>query len=191
MRGKYTLQAILIVLLSCAIWSCEKSYQDIVDEELASGVRYDSVFLGIDLNMDRKEFYTHCWELNKQGKVINGPSNLSVEYRLVNNEMRDSAYLRFYPDFDGQEINKMDFEFGFLNWAPWNENLKIDSLLLDSRKLLYQWYSKNDFIYLEDDKNRKVWVKVDGNRRIRLWKADLRKVQGDIIDLTRIKEKNK
>lgn len=191
MRGRFSLGALLIIVLSCTICGCEKSYQDIVETELASGVRYDSVFLGINLNMDRKEFYAHCWELNKQGKVINGPSNLSVEYRLVNSEMRDSAYLRFYPDFDGKEINKMDFEFGFLNWAPWNENLKIDSLLLDSRKLLHKWYGKNDFIYLEGDQNKKVWVKVDGNRRIRLWKADLRKVQGDIIDLTRIKEKSK
>ncbi|MEL6561177.1 MAG: hypothetical protein AAFQ94_23500 [Bacteroidota bacterium] len=190
MRGRYSLGALMIIL-SCTVWSCEKSYQDLVEAELASGIRYDSVFLGINLNMDRKEFYSHCWELNKEGKVINGPSNLSVEYRLVNNEMRDSAYLRFYPDFDGKEINKMDFEFGFLNWAPWNEDLKIDSLLLDSRKLLHKWYGKNDFIYLEGDQNKKVWVKVDGNRRIRLWKADLRKVQGDMIDLTRIKEKNK
>ncbi len=191
MSSKICFGALLLITLSFSIMSCKKSYQEIEAAELATGIRNDSVFLGINLNMDRKEFYAHCWELNKQGKVINGPSNLSVEYRLKNSELRDSAYLRFYPDFDGKEINKMDIEFGFLNWAPWNKNLELDSLVLDASNLLEKWYGKNKFMFFEDDKNRKVWVKVDGNRRIRLWKADVRKVQGDITDLTKIKKAGK
>lgn len=191
MSGKISLSAALLIVLSFLIMSCEKSYQDVEEAELASGIRNDSVFLGINLNMDRKQFYAHCWELNKQGEVINGPSNLSVEYRLKNSELRDDAYLRFYPDFDGSEINKMDIEFGFLNWAPWNKNLEVDSLILDATNLLEKWYGMNEFMFLEDEKNRKVWVKVDGNRRIRIWKADVRKVQGDIMDLTRVKKEQK
>ena len=181
----------MLIIFSLSIISCEKSYQDVEEAELASGVRNDSVFLGINLNMEKKEFFAHCWKLNKQGKVINGPSNLSVEYRLNHGELRDLAYFRFYPDWDGKDINKMDFEFGFLNWAPWNKNLEVDSLILDARNLFQEWYGKNEFMYLEDKESRKVWVKVDGNRRIRLWKADVRKVQGDIIDLTRVKKTSK
>ncbi len=164
MNYRNYLGGLILLICSMLIISCEKSYQDIEAEELASGVRNDSVFLGIHLNMEKKEFFAHCWELNKQGKVINGPSNLSVEYRLNEGELRDSAYFRFYPDWDGREIEKMDFEFGYLNWAPWNKDLAADSLLLDARNILYKWYGKNEFIYLEGDQNKKVWVKVDGNR---------------------------
>lgn len=182
--------AFVILLSVISLWSCEKSYQDILEEELESGVRYDSLFLGISMDMNRKSFYTHCWDLNNRGIVINGPSNLSVEYRLKN-ELKEPGYLRFYPKFEGDQISVMDVEFGYLDWAPWNQKLQVDSLMADVTGLLEKWYGNRDFIYLEDQEGRKVWVKLDGNRRIRLWKKDLRRIQGDITDMTEVKEVKK
>ncbi|MGB3464898.1 MAG: hypothetical protein WBA74_06505 [Cyclobacteriaceae bacterium] len=182
--------AAILILIAIFSWSCEKSYRDILNEELESGVRYDSLFLGITMDMNRKDFYAHCWELNNKGVVINGPSNLSVEYRLKE-ELKKPGYLRFYPQFENDKIKVMDMEFGYTDWAPWNESLKVDSLMYDVTRMLEKWYGNRDFIYLEDDENRKVWVKIDGNRRIRLWKKDLRRIQGEIIDVTSIKETGK
>jgi len=178
------LLSLTFVLASCM--GSGESYNEVLKTELARGVRYDSIFLGINIDMTSKDFYALCWKLNKEGAVINGPGNLSVEYR-VKEGMADPAYMRFYPDFEEEKIAKMDIEFGYLNWAPWNKSLSVDSLLLDAKNVMQSWYGDRDFMMIEDSKgSRKVWVKIDGNRRIRLWKADVRKVQGDIADLTKL-----
>ena len=96
--------------------------------------------------------------------------------------------MRFYPQFEDDDISTMDVEFGYNDWSPWNQELHIDSLVADVSGLLEKWYGQNEFINLKDTEGREVWVKIDGNRRIRLWKRDLRRVQVDIVDMTEVKE---
>ncbi|MBX2945448.1 MAG: hypothetical protein KF725_06420 [Cyclobacteriaceae bacterium] len=157
---------------------------------MASGIRYDSIFLGIKFGMSQKDFYTHCWELNKQGLILQGPSNLSVQYRLDTTLMRSDTYMWFYPDFQDGELNRMPVEFSYLAWAPWNPMLSSDSLLMDVKQLLERWYG-SEFIYLENkDKTKKLWVMVMGNRRIRLFIKNASTVGADITDLYRVKNEN-
>ncbi len=170
------------------MFSCKRSpYERLVNQELEKGVRYDSIFLGIKFGMSQKDFYTHCWELNKQGIILQGPSNLSVQYRLDSTEMQAETYMWFYPDFEGGELSRMPVEFSYLAWAPWNLELSSDSLLIDVKKLFEKWYDA-EFMFLENkDKTKKLWVMVTGNRRIRLFKKSPSTVGVDITDLQRIK----
>ncbi len=170
----------LIFFVACN--SAQREYQNRLEEEMASGDRYDSLFLKLHLGMSKKDFYAVCWKLNKEGKLTQGPSNLSAEYDLENGELKFPAQMRFYPQFNNDLIYSMPVEFSYEAFMPTDPRLSSDSLLTDVKQLLESWYG-DDFIYLEDEEGRKVYVKVDGNRRIRLFKKNLSTVAMDITDM--------
>ncbi len=163
----------------------DSEYDRLVQDELSKGQRFDSLFLGINFNMGRKEFYTHAWDLNKEGLIRQGPTNLSVQYVLKPGELKYQGVMNFYPKFDDDnKIYEMPAVFHYEAWAPWNEAMQVEHLLLDVKDMLERWYDGNKFIYYENkDKSVQVWVKVDGNRRIRLYREDISKVKIDIRDL--------
>ena len=68
-----------------------------LEKELASGERQDTLFLGIYFGMTNRDFFTHCWELNKQQIIKQGNGNISVEYQVK--EMKYRALMNFYPRF--------------------------------------------------------------------------------------------
>lgn len=178
---------LMVVTLLCAMVavSCaEKSeYKTLVEKELASNVRQDSLFLGISFDMDRKAFYAHCWELNKQGVFTNGVGNMSVKY-TIEEGLRFPAIMNFYPKFGEGKIFEMPVDFQYQNWALWNKEMSNDMLLEDVRKLLEQWYGGGKFIEVtSDDGSMSLLVKVDGNRRIRLWKQNVSTVRATFTDL--------
>lgn len=170
----------VIFLVSCG----DKRYEQLVERELARNVRYDSLFLGLHLGMGSKDFFASCWEMNKQGHIKQGPNNLSVQYDIGDPFFKSTVHMHFYPDFHERKIYKMPLEFNYEGWAIWNKELAIDTLLMETKQLLENWYG-DGFIELEnEDKTKKVWVKVDGNRRIRLFKKDVRIIRAEIVDLT-------
>ena len=61
---------------------CKHEYQKMVDQELASGERYDSIFLNMHLGMDKKDFFDLCWKMNKEGLVKQGDKNTSVQFKM-------------------------------------------------------------------------------------------------------------
>ena len=76
--------------------------------------------------MTSKEFYAHCWELNKQGVITDGLNNTSVLYKL-DSVLEYPASMFFYPDFYDNKISKMKVSFKYDSWAPWNRKLFSDS----------------------------------------------------------------
>ncbi|MFN5169438.1 MAG: hypothetical protein ACK5DD_07425 [Cyclobacteriaceae bacterium] len=91
--------------------------------------------------------------------------------------------MRFYPEFTEDKISKMPVEFTYEFWAPWNNNLSADSLELRVKNLFERWYG-GEFLLLESkEKGARVWVKVDGNRRIRIYKKNISTVRADFVDL--------
>jgi hypothetical protein len=175
-----------IIFVFISIVSCVKKgpYGEMLERELATGERYDSLFLGFYFDMPRKEFYASCWEMNKEGLIIQGPNNLSVEYSL-DTELDLPAFMRFYPRFDEQgNIYSMPIEFVYKAYQPWDENASSQHLILEVKELMERWYGPG-FIELTDNEgSRKVFVKVDGNRRIRIFKRDVAYVAVDITDMT-------
>lgn len=141
----------------------EKVYKNMVDRELSSGVKNDSLFLGYYFGMSRDDFFSHSWDLNKQQKVKEGPNNATVEYELE--DLPQPAVMNFYPQFHNGKIYRMPVSLTYKAWAPWNRELWADSLQQDVLRMFNEWYG-SEFISRETDKGEKEYVSVDGNRKI-------------------------
>jgi hypothetical protein len=141
----------------------------------------DSLFLGISLGMDRKAFYDYCWEQNKKKVFTHGPTNLNVEYKLVN-ELKDPVSMRFYPTFYEDKIYEMPVTFTYEAWAPWNKEYWADSLLVQMLPVFEKWYG-DGFKKADHPRLGPVYYKIDGTRRINLFRRDDQFVQAVFTDL--------
>jgi hypothetical protein len=176
------LKFVNFLTLSLVLFSCQSEYEKLEKRELASGRQVNELFLGLKLGMDQKTFFETCWDLNKQGKLTNGPSELSVEYR-TELASGNPAKMRFYPKFEQDRIYMMPIEFTYEGWAPWNEELSAEKLRADVVKLFEEWYGPGFIEVTNEDKSQIVYVKMDGNRRIRIFKKHISIVRAEISDL--------
>jgi hypothetical protein len=149
---------------------CSKKakYESMVEAGLESGQRHDTLFLGLSLGMSSEDFYKHCWELNKQGIIRQGENNTSVLYEMED-EFKSSVDVNFYPSFYEDKIYEMPVKFNYKAWAPWNKQFSGDSLQLELIDLYKGWYG-GGFIEIDHSTRGKAYVKVDGNRRISIYK---------------------
>jgi len=181
------MRILFFIAVSALIISCNNdtnSYESIMQKELRSGRRADSLFFGIYLGMTSKEFYMHCWELNKKGIFTDGNNNTAVLYKLNNHELNYDASMNFYPEFHDNRIYKMWATFQYDGWAPWNKHMYSDSLLPYVVNLYKKWYSGgNPFIEMHDKERGTIYVKVDGNRRIIIGRYSDMIVKIDYTDL--------
>ena len=169
---------VIILLVAC---SCEQKseYEQLVEREIDRGVRYDSLFLGYELGMEREVFFSHSWELNQQQKIT-GISQ--IEYQLDN--LSSSAKMTFFPEFRNDKIYRMPLEVQYKGWAPWNKDLFSDSLMVELVDVYENTYGPG-FIKTNDlDIGKEAWVKVDGNRRIAIYRKDDIKAIVEFLDLS-------
>jgi hypothetical protein len=175
----------LIILFSGIIISgCSprSEYDRRLKHELASGVRYDSLFLGLYFGMPEKTFYVHCWNLNKKGVIKQGESNITAEYEMKN-ELNFPALMDFYPKFNQGKISEMPVSFKYRGWAPWNKTLSSDKLQIEVLK----WYEKTyggSFIKVKHPLHGIAYVKIDGNRRITIFIENDLRVWAVFTDMT-------
>lgn len=175
----------VLMLSGC---SPRSRYDRMLKKELASGIREDSLFMGIKLGMTDQEFYTHCWELNRQGLVRQGSANTTVMYQMME-ELDHPATMDFYPEFREGKIVEMPVRFCYNGWAPWNKKLSSDSLQLD----VLEWYSDtygDGFIKVEHPVHGMAYTKVDGNRRITIFRENDTYVWAVFTDLLAKKEES-
>ena len=65
----------------------------------------------------------------------------------------------------------MPVSFKYKGWAPWNKKLFADNLEED----VLRWYKKiygGGFIEVKHPQRGKAYIKLDGNRRITIFKKD-------------------
>lgn len=156
--------------------------------ELKTGIRYDSLFMGLYFGMSQKEFYTHCWQLNRQGIVRQGPGNTTVEYQ-IREELKHPAIMNFYPGFVEGRIAEMPVKFTYSGWAPWNLAMSADSLQID----LLQWFEKmygNEFMKIDHPERGAAYVKLNGNRRITIFQENSMNVWAIFTDMSVERVKN-
>lgn len=170
------------ILLLITTLACQSPYQKMEAEQLASGKVVNDLFFGLELGMSQKQFFETCWDLNKQGVLTNGPSELSVEHSLIF-PSGNPGKMRFYPKFAEDKIYFMPVEFQYDGWGPWNEDLAVEKLREDVVKLFEKWYGEGFIEVTNEDKTQIAYVKMDGNRRIRIFKKHISAVRAEISDL--------
>jgi len=169
---KMILWLVPFLLIGYIISGCSQKakYERRLKHELASGVRNDSLFMGLYLGMPDKDFYSLCWKLNRKGLIKQGGTNTTVEYQLKN-ELKYPCLMDFYPTFVKGKISEMPVRFVYSGWAPWNKKLSSDSLQV----VVLQWYKKQyggGFLEVMHPEKGMAYVKIDGNRRISIFKED-------------------
>lgn len=162
----------ILFFLSLTFFSCSPraEYEKKLAREMASGERHDSLFMGLYLGMPEKDFYLHCWALNKQGLIKQGASNTTVEYQIKNG-LKYPAVMDFYPKFHEGRISELPVRIKYKGWVPWNKKLSSESLQKD----VLHWYEKSygrGFLKVTHPERGKAFVKIDGNRRITIFRGD-------------------
>lgn len=176
---------LLITVISVFIHqgcSPRAKYERMLKQELDSGVRYDSLFMGFYFGMPEKEYYVHCWNLNKKGIIRQGENNTTVLYELKN-ELNFPAAMNFYPRFIQGKIYEMPVRFTYKGWAPWNKTLSSDNLETD----VLAWYEKvygKGFVEVKHPDRGAAFVKINGNRRITIFIENELNVWAIFTDLT-------
>jgi hypothetical protein len=142
-----------------------------VKQELAKGVRYDSIFLGIRFGDSQKVFREKCFELNRNHVVTEG-QGFWVQYLLSDSiPISPKVKLLFFPTFDEKEtLAGLDLKVSFAGWAPWNRDLQSDRLVERIKPVLMKWYGGNEFVTAHVKENE-IPVKLDGNRRIMIYNS--------------------
>ncbi len=189
MKKKTKLYA-LLVLAGIILAGCSSGaiYERRLKKELASGVRNDSLFMGIYLGMTSQDFYSHCWHLNRDGLVKQGTHNLSVEY-AIREELNHPAVMNFYPEFHEDKIAEMPVRFIYTGWSPWNKSLSSDSLQMDVKNWYEKEYGKG-FITITHPEKGSAYVKINGNRRITIYREDDKQVWAVFTDMLVYRELN-
>ncbi len=173
----------IIFLVVLSLYACgdEHGYASIVQRELDSGVRNDSLFLGIHFGMTANDFYEHCWNLNRKGLIREGAMNTTVYYEV--DELPHRGAMDFYPVFKDGKIQAMTGFTHYIGWAPWNKHLWAEALIEDTKNLFESWYGKG-FFEVKSPGQGKAYVKIDGNRQILLFYERDERVEFLISDLS-------
>ena len=132
-------------------------------------------------------FFNLCRRLNNDGIIRDGidVTAMTVSYQLNKKEFKSPAAMNFFPKFKDTTMLEMGISFTYDGWAPWNEEMKASKLLPEVKTLLEKWYG-GGFFSIGKKQGEKVWVKIDGNRRILLFVADDHRVRTLIADLSRL-----
>jgi hypothetical protein len=180
----------LAIISFAALTSCEEStarrYKLLEKNELASGIRQDSLFKGIYLGMSRKDFREYCYYMNTvEHEFKNDGPHTSWVISRIRKGMKYPAAINFYPVFRNEVIISMDaaifYDFRNGEQAPYTKA----SLLEDVLRLLRSWYGAEFFriagpTTLQED----VYVSVRGNRRVIVYPTLTSEVRVRMQDLS-------
>src|SRR5262245_38626327 len=136
-RGVKLKLGCLVVLLaaaSCATDSPERTYLRLEKQELATGVRYDSLFRGLHFGMPYAAFREHCLNMHVSKVLLEGglKSGAWLESKLQN-EMKYPAAINFFPDFKENEISEMHAAIYYESGVSWKQyTITKDTLMRDA-----------------------------------------------------------
>ena len=194
MKFRINKHSYFLIALIFTIVSCESDYSKLVKREFATGVKNDSLFFGMKFNDSKKDFFDICQELNEKQVVTHGPQNNFVKYIMNSDEDDDSSIqMLFYGIFDkdgmkvfdrDKKMTGLNMRFSYSAWAPWNKKLYADKLIPILKDTLRKWFPGNDFIKVNiKELNKKTYIKIDGNRQIKMYVLDDERVAVKIENL--------
>jgi len=162
-----TFKPLIVVAVIMILMSCKSDYRKKVETELAKNIRQDSLFMGLRFGMTPRQFFAHAWELNQSGLVTQGYSGTKVLYIM---EGFNKKYeVNFYPNFIDNRIAGLPVEYSYAVYAPWNPSFSVDTLFKEVA-IMYKESHGDDFLSVPDPQGGTALVRVDGNRRLSIYK---------------------
>lgn len=150
---------------------CSKTitYEDVLAEELAKDVRYDSLFYGIHFNMTAPAFLDHCFEMNQRKIFFQYGSGSEVIVKF-DEEFEFPVEFKFFPNLEKHLIQELQGRYLYIGRSPFNKERGSDVLILDIVRQMEVWYEGRKFIKISpaDKWLTDKFVKIDGNRKITL-----------------------
>lgn len=165
------LQIIWVVFLVSCI--PEASYEEIVKEELARGIRFDSVAHGINLGMTFDDFKWICLLQNREGVFRPNASSNAVQLTFTD-PFSFPVHFEFFPEnIKGQydTIRKYSASIKYKDYSSYNEEMTMQNLVKETMAFFEEGYQGREFISVSNTNDPWVksnFVKVDGNRKISL-----------------------
>jgi len=98
--------------------------------------------------------------------------------------LKSTARLEFFPEFEDGVISEMPVSASYISWSPWNEQYNADELLRDMKTYYEDLYSTSFSEILVPDIEQTIWVSIEGNREIRMYKQSVNTIQINFIDLS-------
>ena len=178
---------LIAILITFVGNSCKKKsdLQILIDEELSSEIKYDSLFLGLYFGMDKLVFFDYCKELNQKNILVAGPSQYSVGYN-INDKLNFPCLVSFYPKFEENKIVELPLVFKYKGWSPYIKKVQSEALLEDVLVLYQEWFGKYNLIIESKDVGSKNYVWVNGNRKISIYSG----INGEVhVDFNNLIEK--
>ncbi|HKK41749.1 MAG TPA: hypothetical protein VJ963_05005 [Bacteroidales bacterium] len=111
-----------------------------------------------------------------------GPTNTTVQYE-IKNDVKFPVVVNFYPRFMKGKIYEMPVRYVYKGWAPWNKKVTSDKLESDILNMYEKLYG-GGFISVKHPKYGTAYVKIDGNRRITIFKENELYVWAVFTDLS-------
>ena len=148
MKSK-SLVTFIFISLCISFYSCTSEYTKAVEAGLKSGIRYDSLFLGMKIGQTRDDFYKTCWELNKQKLISEGPGNMTAKYIEPVDPATDSLkrkQILFYGIFDENNVMQgMQMTYSYYAWSSWNKDMHANELIKELLAFYEKKLSKKSF----------------------------------------------
>ena len=181
-------RTILISFLFLKLTSCDfySDYHKVVKSEISKGQINNNLILGFSLGMTKQQYYDRCTFLNKNKIITVGGYNFNPEQILTSNSINTKKIkISIDPSFDENKIiDGMQLRFSFLGWSNWNTDYQSSVLIYQIKDSLNSWLPGNDFIDVNLEGIRdETLVKVDGTRRIVLYKLNSKDVIAKISNL--------
>ena len=176
----------LVVLLLLLGTACTSEFDQWVREELRSGEEYNALIFGMEIGQNKQFFFERCAELNKQKLITQGKGRYA-EYLMQpkdTTKVAERIEMQFFGIFKEDKISGMNMKFSYSGWAPWNPQYQPELLMEQLKDTLTQWFPGNAFRTLDIAASETpAYVKVDGNRLIRMFVINENQVAVRIEDL--------
>tara|TARA_B110000046_G_scaffold45140_1_gene50191 strand:+ start:57 stop:635 length:579 start_codon:yes stop_codon:yes gene_type:complete len=188
MKNIFSISFKLLIFFSL-IASCTSEYKALVKRELNKNKKVDSVFFDIRLGDSKDIYHEKSWDLNNSRVVTQGRSYFYMKKIFTDSKIKkreNDFALEFSGKFNSKKKLKMlDVKFYHLLWTPWYEKYQAPKLLPRILDSLVVWFPGNPFLEVKtgSDSIPIMHVKIDGDRRFRVYAEDSRDVAVKIDDL--------
>ena len=193
LKLKMTINKVVLFLVYFLILNCqqESKYSKTLKKEKESGKIFNDLIFDMKFGQTKDDYFNICYELNKKKLITSGGREFSPEYIMYpkkENKNSKKIKMSFNGIFDKNNIIEgLNLRFNYYTWSPWNKDYNSSYLIEEIKDTLLVWFPGNDFFKLDlKDKENFAYIKIDGNRRIRIYKIDAKDIAVKIEDVSKI-----